>query len=299
MASSITSPALQLAADKALVVSKGTIAKTKYFTTNFSDEVIRPMTTLEVAVYDGKASTFDKTTNDYGTIDGSVTYRPVSFDKHFKSTFGFEDLDSVRVPTNQFWTNAGEAAGRALGRTIEQEIGVALLGSDPAGEIAADADLTFENVAKAVINALAKNDLEASRTTLVLNAPAYGKLISILPANLYGDGSVVKSGMIEGLFGLKGVIQLRDLTTASGGTGPAGVLVQEDAVIVAARAIPVGSPAMYQEVGQTVDDDSGLPMGIRIFGDAKKGVNYFNMEVLLGVNVKFGKGYTARVIDID
>lgn len=299
MASSITTPQIAYAADKAIVVSKGTIAKTKLFTADYSDEVVAPMTTLQIPVYDGKASTFDKENNNYCTTDGTVKYVPVTFDKHFKSTFSFDDLDSTKVSTRAFWDNAGQAAGRALARTIEQQVALLIKNwadGEPEGESITYADATYENVAEAIMKACNTYDLDISRSVLVCEPKFYGKLLGLLPANIYGDGAVVRDGMIPGLFGLKGVIQVRGIADASH-AGTLAVVVQDDALIIAGRAVPVGSPKMYEEVGVTVDDDSNIPVGIRVFGNACKGENYFTLETLFGVKLRTDSlGTIAKVV---
>lgn len=273
MASSLTSPSLVFAAERAIVAAHASIAKAKVFATDFSAEAAQPGSTLKVPVFTpSTASNFDPTSNNYATTDGSVTYASVTFSNHPKHTFSFSDTDFNLVNGRQFWDRAGEASGIAVGTAIITAVS-ALFGS-----VAQTASLT---TTKAGIAGLRKeaadNGFDANRAVLMLGPTDFATLLSLLDYYTYGDREAIKNGVIPGLYGFKAVIENNYLPA-----GTKGALVAEDALVIAGRTIEVQSPRVYQEVGYTTDEDSGLTLGIRRGADWATGMNAATVEALFG-----------------
>lgn len=273
MASSLTSPALVFSAERAIVAAHPAIAKARVFATDFSADAAQPGSTMKVPVFTpGTASQFDASTNNYATTDGSVVYASVTFDNHPKHTFSFADTDFNLVNGRQFWDRAGEASGIAVGRAIINAV------TGLMGNIAQTASLTVTKAGIAGLRATADaNGFEAGRAVLMLDPANFATLLSLLDYYTYGDREAIKDGVIPGLYGFKAVIENNALPS-----GTKGALVAEDALVIAGRRIEVQSPRVYQEVGYTTDEESGLTLGIRRGADWATGMNSATVEALFG-----------------
>ena len=273
MASSLTSPALVFSAERAIVAAHPAIAKAKVFATDFSADAAQPGSTMKVPVFTpSTASNFDPTSNNYATTDGSVTYASVTFANHPKHTFSFADTDFNLVKGRQFWDRAGEASGIAVGRAIIAAV------TGLFADVEQTATLTVTKAGIAGLRAVADtNGFEAGRAVLMLDPTNFATLLSLLDYYTYGDREAIKNGVIPGLYEFKAVIENNALTS-----GVKGALVAEDALVIAGRTIEVQSPRVYQEVGYTTDEDSGLTLGIRRGADWTTGMNAATVEALFG-----------------
>jgi hypothetical protein len=111
----------------------------------------------------------------------------------------------------------------------------------------------------------------------MLDSANFATLLSLLDYYTYGDREAIKDGVVPGLYGFKAVMENNYLPA-----GTKGALVAEDALVVAGRTIAVQSPRVYQEVGYTTDEDSGLTLGLRRGADWATGMNYATVEALFG-----------------
>ena len=273
MASSLTSPALVFSAERAIVAAHPAIAKAKQFATDFSADAVQPGTTMKVPVFTpGTAANFDASTNNYADTDGTVAYASVTFGNHPKHTFAFADTDFNLVNGRQFWDRAGEASGIAVGKAIITAVS-ALFGS-----VAQTASLTVTKAGIAGLRSTATtNGFDPGRAVLMLDSANFATLLSLLDYYTYGDREAIKDGVVPGLYGFKAVMENNYLPA-----GTKGALVAEDALVVAGRTIAVQSPRVYQEVGYTTDEDSGLTLGLRRGADWATGMNYATVEALFG-----------------
>ena len=279
MASSLTSPQLVNAADKAIIAARHSLSTARLFATDFTADAVAPGTTLKVPLFSGTAASFSAE-NDYENVDGSVTYASITFNQHPKSTFEFTDVDFTLVNGSRFWDNAGAAAGEAVADAIDS----AICGLINKTNISAEQVLTTANISLKTIAALRANietaGAKAKKTILLLNPTNFAALLGCLTADVYGDKSAIAEGMIPNLLGFKAVVQA-NLSTDSG-EKLNGALIPADALAVAGRVVPVLSPNAYEEVGTMTDEDSGLTLGLRRHGAAKTGSNFLNVEALFG-----------------
>lgn len=279
MASSLTSPSLVFAAEKAIIATRRALAKAKLFANDFSADAAQPGTTMKVAVFSpSTASAFNASSNNYETVDGSVAYQSVSLSSHVKNTFAFADTDFNLVNGRGFWDRAGEASGGAVAKAIE----TAIIGGVETGSGSATmASVTKANVA-ALRQACATANMDPARTVLILSPVNFATLLSLLDSYVYGGYEAIRRGVVEGLYGFKAVMEAPGGFTSS---TTSGYLVQEDAIVIAGRTITIQSPKVYQEIGYTTDEDSGLTLGFRRHGDPATGMNYATVEALFGYGV--------------
>ena len=274
--SSLTSPAAVYTAAKAVVAARKAVAKVSEFSTDFSADAVKPGTTLKVPVFAaGTAAAFNRTSNNYETVDGTVTWADVTFG-HIKSTFSFDDTDFLLADGTHFWDNAGAASGLAVAAGIEKAVG------DLFAEAAVTETHAMASVTKAAVAKLrakcATVGIDPGRSVVLLSPNYFADLLGLLDANIYGGAEAIRNGLIPGLFGFKAVAEFSAFPEAA----THGAVVPEDALAIAARLVPVESPAVYQEVGSYTDEQSGLVLGVRRHGDPATGSNYMTVECAVG-----------------
>lgn len=294
MATSLTSPGLVFAADKAIVSTRKALAQVSQFATDFTADAVQPGTTLKIPVYDGgTAETFNASTANYEHVTGTLKWAAVTFANHVKATFQFDDKDFLLGVDSSVWGKAGDAAGRAISKNIVAAVSGLLTYS------AAKAQVTSWSATKANLAKLrekcAANGLDPADCVVMLKAGQYAELISVLDASVYGGAEAIRNGMIEGLYGFKAVIENDDLPIASASNAnlAVGAVVPRDAVVVAGRIVPVGSPAVYQEVGTTTDEVSGLTLGVRRHASPAVGANFLTVEALFGAALTYDATNTS------
>lgn len=288
MASSITNPALSFCADTAIVAARPALAMVGLFATDFSHEAVKPGTTMKIPVFTpDAAAAFNKTSNNYETTDGSVTFADVTFDKHLKHTFSFDDTDMNEVNlAGSFWQKAGEASGNALALaiagTVSGMINKTKIPKSAANEVILSS-VTKQSIAKLRGSCFAAG-IDPARTVLMLTPAAFGDLLALFDANVFGGPEAVRNGIIPRLYGFKAVCENGSLSSDTN-EKLVGALVPEDAIVVAGRTIEVGSRAPYDEVGYQRDEVSGITLGLRRHGNPATGENFLNLEALFGSNL--------------
>ncbi len=308
MASSLFSPGLRFAANEMILSLRKDIAKVTQFTTNFTSEAAQKGSTLLVPIVsDEEASSFDRETNNYGTVDGTIKYVPMTFNIHAKHSFGFTENDFNLVNGTSFWARSGEASARAVSRKIASTVGGLITATNipTAGdnsvtyfdgdgneqttangkfgaynEVAVKGELTKAKVAgfRAACKAA---DIPVGDTILALNSVKFAELLALLDANMYGGTEAIRDGLIPFLYGYKAVMELDDLNDEN----LIGALIPSSAVAIASRILPVGNPKLYDEVGTTTDDKSELTIQFRRGGDWKTGDSVATAEVLFGAKL--------------
>lgn len=309
MATSLTSPKLVFASNRAIIAARGELAKVSLFSTNFSDEAAQPGETLKVPIFlAGAAKDFDAQTSNYEDASGSVTWVPIKFDIHKHSTFQFNDKDFLDTSLT-LWDNAGLASGQAIAQALVDTIAgginsttVPTSGLDPnyvqegstgktkGGVVipsftAANATLfkasTGNSLKKQVAKLRAvckKKGIKPSRSVLALNSDSFAELLDLLDSNIYGGTAAIQDGIIPRMFGFKAVMECDEWANDN----MVGAVIQEDSLAIAGRVVPVGAPGQYEEIGTTTDEGSGLVLGIRRHGNPATGANYATIEALFG-----------------
>lgn len=289
MATSLTSPQLVFSAEKAIEAAHKAIVKVSLFSTNFTADAAQPGSTLKVPLFSpSTAAQFDASANNYATVDGSLTYPSVTFANHVKHTFAFTDLDFTEIRGGGVWENAGKASGTAVGMAIASAVSGLINKTNipkSGSPFSSKNEVVFSSVTLAATAALrdkcAKLGIDPARTVLMLEPATFASLLALLPANTFGGADAIRDGVIPSCFGFKAVVENPYLTTTAA-EYLVGALVPEDALAVAGRRVEVQSPKVYQEVGYTTDEASGLTLTLRRFGKPETGENFASVEALFG-----------------
>lgn len=276
----LTSPALIKAANDALVGISGDINIAKLFAYDMSPDFADFGTTVKVPVASATASELNlvaaegKPLNDYETDSGNVGYASVVLNHQPKATMKAPASAAFEAPNAPYWGKMKTAMVNAIDGSISTVLGGLFTAAACTGGKAILADANKANVAKL------RNSCKGrvASTILALDPTSYADLLAELDSSVYGGAEAIRTGMIQGLFGFKAVIQVKDLPS-----GVKGALIPEEAVAVAARGT-IKSEAGFIEA-ETLTDENGFPITVtRHFSPAKRD-EFLNADVLWGAAI--------------
>ena len=289
MATSLTNPELTFAANKALVAASPAIAKVTQFSTDFTADAAQPGDTMAIHIYDtAPATAYDASSNNYGTVNGTIGNVKVTFAHRVKKTYAYNPTDHLKV-NPAVWNRRGEAAGVAIARAIESTVAGLIIATNvpktspgSAANESVLSSITKANLAKLRGTCHAAG-ADPADTVLVLNPANFAEALALFDANIYGGTEAIRQGVVEGLYGFKAVMQLRLSTDA--GEKLNGALIPAEALAVAGRTIPADDVGDGAESGFTTDDASGLTVGTYAFVDHTTREHKFTMEALFGAKI--------------
>ena len=279
MASSLTSPGLILASNKAIMEAQRGIAFASQFSTDFSAELQGEGKTISVPVFSGDATVYNEDDNDYETTDGSIIPVQVTLDTLVKVTFKLGQSDLLEVNKSSTSRNCGIAGGRAIGRKIEELI-MGKLDSSHAKAQATSFQVT--KLGKAIATA-EKNDLDPATLVAILNPDAYGDLLDANANNAAIQGSDIAAAL-GAKYGIKAILCSAKVSTYSAQAvqKSVGFLVADSAIAIAGRGIEQAVDGLYNEYGVETDEKSGLPVTSFVHGTPGKNARFMNTACLLG-----------------
>lgn len=279
MASSLTSPGLILASNKAIMEAQRGIAFASQFSTDFSAELQGKGKTISVPVFSGDATVFNEDDNDYETTDGSIIPVQVTLDTLVKVTFKLKQGDLLEVNKSATSRNCGIAGGRAIGRKIEELIMGKL---DYSHAKAQATSFQVTKLGKAVATA-EKNELDPATLVAILSPDAYGDLLDANVNNAAIQGSDIASAL-GAKYGIKAILCSAKVSTYSAQAvqKSVGFLVADSAIAIAGRGIEQAVDGLYNEYGVETDEKSGLPVTSFVHGTPGKNARFMNTACLLG-----------------
>ena len=286
MSTSLTNPSLVFAANKALVSAHRAIAKVTQFATDFSADAAQPGDTMKVLFFDTSAATaYDASSNNYGTVNGTLGNVSVTFDHRVKKTYAYNPTDHLKV-NPAVWNRRGEAAGISISLAIESAISLLVnstnipkTGTGSAANESVLSSITKGNLAKLRTSADTAG-IDPARTVLVLNPAAFSDMLALFDANIYGGVEAIRNGVVPALYGFKSVMQLP--LSSDAGEKLVGALIPAEALGVAGRTSPADDVGDGAECGFTTDEESGLTLGTYAFVDHNTREHKFTMEALFG-----------------
>lgn len=290
--SSLTSAGLIYAANKAIMGAAPALKKIEQFGVDFSSEALPVGTKMKIPFFGySAAETFDATSANYEHATGTVTQVEVDFNQHMKSTYEFTDKDCVtdNVVGGGFWDKAGMAAGRQVATALLQALADKINSTNMTGAsgITLGSSFTKADVAK-LYKACYKLGADPSECNIIMSPAYFAQLLSLFDSNVFGGPEAIRYGVVPGLYGFKSAIALNPHVTGSGSAATEDfncAIVPQNALVIAARTVPVNSPSVYEESGTQTDEKTGLTLGIRRHGAPAKGTNFMTVEALFGCAV--------------
>lgn len=280
MASSLTSPGLILASNKAIMEAQRGIAFASRFSTDFSAELQGEGKTISVPVFSGDATVFNEDDNDYETTDGSIIPVQVTLDSIVKVTYKLSQGDLLEVEKSSTSRNCGIAGGRAIGRKLEELVMARL---DYAHAKAQATSFQVSKLGKAIAVA-EKNEIDPATIVAVLDPDAYGDLLDANSNNPAIQGNDIP-GALGAKYGIKAILCSAKVSkySAEAVQKGAGFLVADAAIAIAGRGIEQAVDGLYSEYGTTTDENSGLTVTSFVHGTPGKNNRFMNVAALLGV----------------
>lgn len=271
-----SSPAIVTLASKVILAAKPAMTKFADFVADFSADAVEPGTTLKIGVNTAtKASTFDSSTNNYATGKESISFAPVTF-AHYVDSETFTDSQLVEVPVSVF-DRAGAACGRGVMLAITDAVDTAIQGLNTTAtslEVPHDGSLAKKDIA--ALAGATVND--PARCVLVLSRAYWAKAISLFDAGVYGGPEAIRQGRLDGgVFGFKAIQWSSKVPT-----GAVGVIIPEDALVVASRAVPCYAKGAYTDYALESDPETGLTVGFRQGTIVETGLNFIAGEIAFG-----------------
>lgn len=274
--------AMKAASEYAVMAAHKNLAKLSLFSHTFTELEGRPGESIAVPVYDLSASAdFQAGTNDYGTGTNEVGGLLVTLDKHLVKSVSIADKQLAFTGINWVKDTAG-----ALAERITRDINTYTFGlinstnCTLSAEISSYIGATPAKTSVAGLVSLAEtNDIPADRCVLAL-APAYfAKVLGLVDYNMIGSGDYIKTGVIENLFGFKGVVMTSALPN-----GTNGAIILDEAMGLASKYLAPVTPDAYPQAWAATDDN-GFTVGFRRFMDLATGSNKFAVDALFGAKL--------------
>ena len=286
MATSLTKKGLLAASDKVILAARPALEVISQFTTDFSDEAVKPGTGVAVDVLSATAETFAKGTNNYKHATGTIKPVVVATDIRKKATFSLDDLDCMEDETAHCWSKFGAAAGRPVGVELVKSVTGKLTRTARTAAITLGGDAlgNFLDIAAYMEKTAG---IDPSTCVLLLEPSTHKKLCAVLTASVVGDGGVIRGVQIGQALGFKAIYSAptisRDSAADNDGKGK-GFVVPENAIAIVNRTVKPakGVAGDLIEFGTFTDEVSGITMTQRVVVDAGDGEIFWTAEGLFG-----------------
>lgn len=283
----IASPGIIKAANDALVAVRPAINIVKDFAYDLSGDFATPGTTVKVPVAStGTIAAFDRTSNNFETVDGSLAWETVTLEDPVKSTFQIKAQDMLDMPMASYWGVIAKASANAVNKYISDKIGGLFTSTAVTNSTSVTGDLTAKKIAK--LRTACKGRVD--ETVLILGPDEFADVIGDLDSSAYGNAAPFHDGRVERLFGFAAVIEGRSLPD-----GTKGVLLPKDCLCTASRAYEFPAPDGYLECGTAKDEETGFTMTAMRHIDPKTGDMFLNLVSLFGMKL-LQAGNIVRIV---
>lgn len=279
MATTHTNVGLQIYSNKVIAEIRRKLAAVFAFSLDLSDEAKQVGDKVRVPLITADAADdFNSSTNNYKATKSDLTDREVAIDKRKLAKFGIDDLQAASNSPH-WWERKAEANANACALAALTDI-LSLVTGEDFGDDAEDkvalalAAVNLKGIAS-VRAAAVKKGLNPAMSALVLNSDYYSALLGVLDSAAYGGAEAIRTGVIPNLLGFAKIIEAPTMTLA-------GFVCHPDAIAVANRYLAPVEPRSYQEVGTAKDEDSGLTVGVRKYGDPDTGLLSVSCELAYG-----------------
>lgn len=292
MATTHTNIGLQIYSQKVIMEIRRKLAAIFAFSLDLSDEARQVGDTIRVPLITADpAADFDAATHNYKATKSNLTDREVKIDRRKLAKFGIDDLQAASYSPN-WWERKAEASANACALAALSDI-LSLVTTDNFGDDAEDkvslalGAVSLKGIA-AVRAAAIKKGLNPAMSALVLNSDYYSALLGCLDSASYGGAEAVRTGVIPNLLGFAKIIEAPTMILP-------GFVCHPDAIAVANRYLAPVEPRSYQDVGTATDEDSGLTVGVRRYGDPDTGLLSVSCELAYGREVG-NQGALMRIV---
>ena len=282
----LTSPGVVKSTNEILVKLAPEINIVKQFAYDISNVVADYGDKIRVAlVTGGVAESFSDSCADrnYEHATGELSDVFVTLNDQPKSTITISQMEKLELQNDSFWTRFAEAGANSIGKAISTAIGGKFTTSACAG---GKVVLAFDDTKSEAYNRKQLAMLRTSckgriaDTVLLLNPTNYATMLSLCPAQVYGNNDPILNGYVEKLYGFKAVVCAYDLPD-----GVTGALVPSNGLAIAIRPVAIPDPAAYPEADIVKDDENGFAISVLRHTAFATGKAYLNATCLVGAEL--------------
>lgn len=283
MATTLTNVGLAIMSNRIIDALHTLLAPLYSFSLDLSDDAAKIGDTIRVPLIAAEAANdYDPEHHNYKSGKSDLKDREVKINKRKLAKFGIDDEQAAAFAP-AWWERKGSANANAVAAAVLSDL-YALVTPENFGDKEGDsvkaplANFNPKVVAKIRAGAVNKN-LNPRLSSLCLNSDYFSALLGTLDAQVYGGSEAIRTGRIEGLLGFKEVVEVPGFKA-----GP-GWVNHPDALAVANRWLKPVAPESYSETGYVTDDQTGLVIGIRQYGDPDTGTLSVSAECAYGIEV--------------
>lgn len=281
MATTLTNVGMRIYSNKVIDALKRRLASIYAFSLDLSPEAAKVGEKIEVPLITADAADdFNASTNNYKASQSDLLAREVYINKRKLAKFGISDAQAANHAPSWYESRGMANANSVAAATLTDIFG--LITADNFGDEDEDkialtlANCTAKGMAS-VRGAAVKKNLNPGMSSLVLHPDYFSALLGNLDANIYGGAEAMRTGIIPGLLGFDQVIEGSGLAADQ-----KGFVCHKDAIAIGNRHLAPVDPTSYSEVGTVTDDESGLTVGIRKYGDPDTGLLSVSSELCYG-----------------
>lgn len=281
---------LNVAADQAISGIQKHIPAISLFARSFSSQAGEQFNGVAVPVFanDDGAKVQDATnpaTDVWGNgeaLNGAV----IGLNKNISKVYTLTDLEASAAD-NLYLADGARAIADQLtmaackyvfAETLKDSNLEAVLGEDALSSCTATAPSDKAGFAGLFATA-SDAGLNPYDCVLALNATKFAALMGALDSSVYGGPDAVRNGVIEGLYGFRGVVMSPFLNT-----GVKGYIIPYNCLGCVSRW---DKPAIdgYSDVWTAVDPKTGFTVGYRVYEDLASGKAFIGGNILFGAKV--------------
>lgn len=279
MANTLTNMQGRIMAESAVTEANSILTNISSFSIDLNKEAGQKGDSVRVAVIGSvEAADFDEAENNYAAGNHTDTGVDIPVNNHKVAKTKYTDKELSESPV-KYWEKKGKACGKACAKAVVSTAfqlvnGLYSLKSDvPLAEFGL-------KYATTLLTLCEDNNIDPAEASMTLQGEYFSALLAQLDANVYGGTEAIRSGTIPGFLGFKEVKRAPLLKSAQ--PTLAGFISLPQCMGIGFRYLEPDSKKVYEETGMAYDDESGVIMGIRRFGEPATGVNHLAMESLFG-----------------
>jgi hypothetical protein len=263
--------------DYAVFAAHKNLAPLKLFSHTFTELDGRFGESIGVPVYNfSEASEFNADSNNYGSGVNEVSGIEIKLDQHLVKSVAITDKELVYSGID--WA---KDTSSALAENLTRGVNKYVFGLINATNVAKSEsfDATSKNIIANLVALAEENDIPVDRCIVALNPVQFSKVLGLLDYNTVGTSDYIMSGVVQNIFGFKGIVKTSNLPD-----GAKGAIILDEAMGIASKYLAPATADAYPEA-YALRDESGFTMGARRFMDLAKGYDIFAMDCLFGAKL--------------
>lgn len=291
MATSITTLALDIAAEKSVRAARAKLAPLGLFATSFAAAQADKGDTVKVPVFSrASAAEFAAGSNDYTSASSAgVAGVSIELNKHPWQSRRLLPDDAMETDAGRDWVEQTTVCSvESVAKYMAETVLVGTMKASGVQSLTISGATAKAKVAKMRKDAIAKG-INPAEATLLLPASLYTDLIEELPFNVLGAQNALVDGYIDRIFGFARVGELQDEVSYTNDSSKKvtldAMIVANDAIGVATRLPLVMNPEKFDVSTLALSEVGPWSFQIRATGTAAVDAKFLGAEVIFGFAV--------------